>query len=56
MIDAAPAATTQADVDAQRGAPALPTPPIANRKPNKFMADLSKAIISAFALSVDSPD
>ena len=47
MIDAAPAATTQADVDAQRGAPALPTPPIANRKPNKFMADLSKAMQAA---------
>ena len=47
MIDAPPAATTPADVDAQRGAPALPTPPIANRKPNKFMADLSTAMQAA---------
>ena len=47
MIDAAPAATTQADVDAQRVAPAEPTPSVAHRKPNKFMADLSKAMQAA---------
>jgi len=47
MIDAAPAATIQADVDAQRAAPAVPTPPVASRKPNKFMADLSKAMQAA---------
>lgn len=46
MIDAAPAATTQADVDAQRAAPPA-TPPVVNRKPNKFMADLSKAMQAA---------
>ncbi|MEO6206891.1 MAG: hypothetical protein ABIP77_02905 [Candidatus Limnocylindrales bacterium] len=47
MVDAAPAATTQADVDAQRAAPAPSTLPNANRKPNKFMADLSKAMQAA---------
>ncbi|HET9345580.1 MAG TPA: hypothetical protein VFO05_07755 [Candidatus Limnocylindrales bacterium] len=53
MIDAAPAATTtEAAVDAERaGAPAepiaAPTPPSPARKPNKFMADLTKAMQAA---------
>ena len=47
MIDAAPTPTTQADVDAQGAAPARPTPSVANRKPNKFMADLSRAMQAA---------